>query len=284
MDLASGAPFNWPLYEAIAAIPNDHWWEEPEGVSEEIKRAQARYLADTLKEGVEFAPSGRLTLVPQPFKESEHLGELVEMVRVTLELATANLSNGLSPTCYQAQLIERALTRYGNDPHRIEMTFEQAKASLMQDMAEEAIPSSPANRDLVQTLGDAAGSIRDSDPEIAEKRERLNRIRLGQLSHEDAAKVAKVAVAVADISEGVLKEDLLEDRFRLPGATRDDGLLDPVVPIGGAERNATLEAQLRVYSRLAKVWLFLKPKSREQFVAEVSMLTGIIAFIVAVAL
>ena len=65
----------------------------------------------------------------------------------------------------------------------------------------------------------------------------------------------------------MLRDDLLEDRFRLPGVRRDAGVPDLVVPVGAAERNAALEAQaahLRLYSRLAKVWLYLKGLDSEE--------------------
>ncbi len=283
--MLAGRPLDWELQKAVALIPDEVWEKGAEAVADEIAKTEAERLADVIRETIEYSANGRLTLVPQPFKETKHLSQLLDVVQDTLDLATGNLSNGLSRDCYQAQLIERTLTRYGNDPHRIEMNFEQAKASLMQDMAEDGIPASSANRDLVQVLGDAAGSIRESDPEIAASRARMNKIRLAQMSDEDAATIAGVVIEVAEISEGILKEDLLEDRLRLPGVRRDDGVPDPIVSLGGAERNTTLEAQaaqLRIYSRLAKIWLFLKPKSREQFAAEVSALTGIISLIVAV--
>ena len=257
--LVRGEPLDWQLQNDIANIPDDEWMKGIDHIGGLIVHLESRRLADNIKEKIEFSSTGRLTVVPQAFNETQHLGQLLVVVRDTLDLASGNLRNGLPHDCYQVQVIDRALTRYGNDPQRIEMDFERAKVSLMQDMAEDSIPVSAANRDLVQALGDAAGSIRESNPDIAANRERLNRIRLSELSEEDAEKVAEVAVSVAEISEGTLKEDLLEDRFRLPGVKRDDGLPDPVVPIGGAERNAALEAQaaqLRVYSRLAKVWLF----------------------------
>jgi hypothetical protein len=163
------------------------------------------------------------------------------------------------------------------------MDFERARFSLIEDIAADAIPASAPNRDLIQALSDAAGAIRDSDPEIARNRERLNRIRLEQVSSQDAARIAEAAEQVAEISEGVLRDDLLEDRFRLPGVRRSSGAPDPVVPLGAAERNAALEAQaarLRLYSRLAKVWLFLKANHVE--IGIVGSLAGVIGTIITV--
>jgi len=264
--MLNGTPMPWDLQEKVALIDQEVWEKGTQAVAEEIAKIEASFIAGTVKESIIETPLGKLTLVPQPFKETRHFGQLMDTLRDTLEFATADFRNGLSRECYQALMIERMLTRYANDPQRVEMDCERVKVSLMQDMAEDTIPTSAANRDLVQTLGDVAGSIRESDAEIAANRVRLNRIRLAEISPEDGACIAEVAVEVAAISEGVLQQDLLEDRFRLPGVQRGDGVPDPIVPLGGAERNEGLEAQaaqLRLSSRLAKTWLYLKEHSIE---------------------
>lgn len=281
--MLNGEPLPWELQEKVALIPEEDWEEGPERVAEVIRRIEAEFIGNTLKERIEFSVSGRLTLVAQPVGEERQLGYLLDTVQDALDLATAGLRNELPDDSYQARLLRRTFTRYANDPQRIEMDFERARVSLVEDMAAEAIPASAANRDLIQSLSDAAGSIRDSNPEIAESRDRLNRIRLAQVSPEQGAQIAEIAVQVAAISEDILREDLLEDRFRLPGVRSDDAVPDPVVPIGAAERNAALEAQaaqLRLYSRLTKVWLFLKENDRE--IAIVGSLASIIGLIVSV--
>ncbi|MEM9765285.1 MAG: hypothetical protein AAF968_22760 [Pseudomonadota bacterium] len=196
------------------------------------------------------------------------------------------MSNGLPETCYLAQKLKRALTRYANEPQRLEMEFEDSKVVLATEMAEQVIPSSSANRGLMQAVSDAAGSIRESDPEIAESRDRLKRIRLGNVSEDEGRKIEAAAVAVAEASEGILRDDLLEDRFYLPGVRRGNGIPGPVVPLGGAERNATLEAQaaqLRVASRLAKVWLYVEEhplKVAGTTLSVVSSLASIISLVI----
>lgn len=281
--LIEGKPLDWKILREVLRIPDEDWEKGPERIAEVIRRIEAEFIGNTLKERIEFSVSGRLTLVAQPVGEERQLGYLLDTVQDALDLATAGLRNELPDDSYQARLLRRTFTRYANDPQRIEMDFERARVSLVEDMAAEAIPASAANRDLIQSLSDAAGSIRDSNPEIAESRDRLNRIRLAQVSPEQGAQIAEIAVQVAAISEDILREDLLEDRFRLPGVRRDDAVPDPVVPIGAAERNAALEAQaaqLRLYSRLTKVWLFLKENDRE--IAIVGSLASIIGLIVSV--
>ena len=281
--LLKGHPLDWDLQREVALIPDGDWQKGPEHIAQLIEEIEARFLANTLAERIELAPSGRLTLVPQAFPEDRHLGLLIATVRDALDLATSGIRNELPEDAYQVRLLRRTFARYANDPQRIEMDFERARVSLIEDIAADAIPASAPNRDLVQALSDAAGTIRDSDPEIARNRERLNRIRLGQVSPEDAARIAEVAEQVAEISEGVLRDDLLEDRFRLPGVRRDAAVPDSVVPLGAAERNAALEAQaaqLRLYSRLTKVWLFLK--ENEGNVQLVGALFGIVGTIVTV--
>jgi hypothetical protein len=281
--LLNSKPVDLNVQKDIGWIPLKEWVDGPSHIARLIAEIEARYLADAVAERIELAPSGRLALVSQDFPNDRHLGLLIDTVRDALDLATSGIRNELPEDAYQVRLLRHTFARYGNDPQRIEMDFERARVSLIEDIAADAIPASAPNRDLVQALADAAGAIRASDPEIAENRERLNRIRLGKVSPEDAARIAEAAEKVAEISEGVLRDDLMEDRFRLPGVRRSSGVPDPVVPVGTAERNAALEAQaaqLRLYSRLAKVWLFLKAHDRE--IALVGSLASIVGLIVAV--
>lgn len=294
--MLDGQPMDWELQKRVALIPDEDWRKGPEHVAALIEAIRARYVAEAVAERIELSQSGRLTLVPQEFPKDRHLGHLIDTVRDALDLATSSQKNELPKDCYQARLLRQTFGRYGNDPQRIEMDFERARVSLIDDMASDSIPASAANRDLIQSLADAAGAIRESDPDIAATRDRLNRIRLGQISREDAEKVADVAAQVAVLSEDAFAEDLLEDRFRLPGVRRDTNAPDPIVPVGAPERNAALEAQaaqVRLYSRLTKTWLYLKAFDRKELarlmdtpevriVSLLGSLSSIIAFIVTV--
>lgn len=116
-------------------------------------------------------------------------------------------------------------------------------------------------------MSDVAASIRDGNPDIAEARARHNRLRMGQISDAEGRKIAAVAEDVAEISEGLLHDDLLEDRYRLPGVTRDDAVPDPVIPFGPAMRNRALEtrdATIRLSARLAQIWLYLQRFDRQE--------------------
>lgn len=295
--MLDGTPMDWALQEAVALIPDDDWQQGAAHVAGLIETLSAEFIASTHKEGIRLSAAGRLTLVPTDFKADRQLGLLIDTVEDALELATGGIRNELPEDAYQVRLLRRTFQRYANDPQRIEMDFERARASLIEDMAQDAIPASSANRDLVRCLDDGARAIRDSDPEIAGNRERLNRLRLARISEEDAQKVAAIAQEVAALSEGILQEDLNEDRFRLPGVRRDASVPDPVVPLGAPERNAALEgqaAQIRLYSRLTRTWLYLKSFDRAelsrllhteeaQVVGLIGSLGSIIGLIVALA-
>ncbi|MEO1024821.1 MAG: hypothetical protein AAFX07_04605 [Pseudomonadota bacterium] len=280
--MLTGEPMDWALQEQIILSVQEETWEAGAGaVAKAIREIEARHLGKALAETIELTPSGRLSLVPNPFKETKQLGQLLDIVRDNVELATGDMSNGLTETGFVAQKIQRATTRYANDPQRLEMEFEDVKVAIATEIAEDVIPSSTANRALMQSVSDAAGSIRESDPEIAANRERLNRIRLSDISEDEGQQIADVAVQVADISDGVLRDDLLEDRFYLPGVRRDDDVPGPIVPLGGAQRNEALQAQaaqLRVASRLAKVWSYVQENPGKTFdrVAGLASIIGLI--------
>ncbi|MEO0700776.1 MAG: hypothetical protein AAFY80_01430 [Pseudomonadota bacterium] len=280
--MLTGNPLPWDLQEVVALIDDEDWEAGPERVAERIREIEARYIANTLKEEVTFSASGRLTLIATPVNRSGLLGQLLDTVEDAVDLTLSAPRNELTEESHQIRIIRNALNRYANDAQRLEMDFERAKALQLTDIANEALPPSAANNDLAQTLADAAGALRDSDRDIARNRETLNRIRLAQLSDKDGQKIAAVAVEVANASEGTLREDLLEDRYRLPGVRRADGVPDPIVPMGAPERNAGLEAadaQLRIASRLTKVWGFLRDKKEDIGLA--GSIASIIALIIA---
>jgi hypothetical protein len=262
----AGDPLPWELQEMVALIPNEIWEAGPEAVAKEIARIEAEYLAGSVAEDIVFSERGRLTLVPQPIKEADHLGYLLETVDDALDLAVAG-HNELTEESYQARLIRRTLSRYANDPQRIEINFERARVSLVEGIAAEDLPASPATRDLIQSLSDAAGSIRESNPDVARNRERLNRIRLGEITADQARQIAKVAEGVAEDSEEFLQDELLEGIRRLPGVRRDDPVPDAIIPFPTAERNIALEqrdAQVLLFARLSKIWLYVKSIDREE--------------------
>jgi hypothetical protein len=262
----AGDPLPWDLQVQIALIPNDIWEAGPDAVAAEIEKRKTEFLARSVAEEIVLSERGRLTLVPQPVREADHLGYLLETVDDALDLAVAG-HNELTEESYQARLIRRTLSRYGNDPQRIEINFERAKVSLMEGIACDDLPASPANRDLIQSLSDAAGSIRESNPDIARNRERLNRIRLADMTEAQAQQIAKVGEAVAADSEDFLEEELLEGVRRLPGVRRDDPVPDAIIPLPTAERNIALEqrdSQVILFSRLSKIWLYVKSLDREE--------------------
>lgn len=285
--MRKGEPLPWALQEQVALIGKDDdfkiWEEGPAAIAAEIKKIEARHIAGLLREEIALSEDNKLIVVPAEIRDPRHLGHLLETVEESLELATSGTRNELAVDCFQARLIRQTIQRYGNDPQRIETNFERARVSLLEDIAADDLPASAGNRDLIQSLADAAGAIRESDPEIKANREKLNRIRLAAVSTEEGAAIASVVDQLVEVSEGDLKADWIEDRQRLPGVKRDDAIPDPVVPLGAAERNAVLEAQaaqVRVYSRLTKTWLFLREHNVELGV--LSGLTGIIGFVITI--
>lgn len=235
--------------------------------------------------------------MPQPLQEQQHLGHLLETVEDALDLGVSG-ANELTEESYQARLIRKSLSRYANDPQRIEINFERAKVSLAEGIAADELPASPANRDLIQSLSDATGSIRESNPDIARNRERLNRIRLSGMTPEQAETIAEAAETIAEISEDGLRDELHEGIRRLPGVCRDDPIPDDIIPFPTAERNIALEqkdAQLLLFSRLAKTWLYLKSFDREELgrvldtpeaklIGMISGLSSVVGLIIAIAI
>ena len=283
--MVTGQPLSWDLqYRDAIEIQGTDWEAGAERVAERIAEIEASGVSRLLRERVELSETQRLRFVPLQAANDTLLPYLLDTVRDSLDQATSQLSNGLPKGAYQAQIITRALERYANDPQRIEMDFERARASLMGDMAEDAIPSTAANRDLIQNLGDAAAAIRDSNAEIAEARERLNRLRFEQLSEEDGRRIADAAEAVAAVAEDDSAKELREDALWLPGVQRGNAVPENAPPLGTPERNVVLEAQaaqLRVVSRLAKTWLYLKSLDRSERITLIGTIASVISVIVA---
>ncbi|MBO6789678.1 MAG: hypothetical protein JJ894_03990 [Dinoroseobacter sp.] len=277
-----GTPLDWALQTQIALIDNAIWEQGPEAVADKIREIEARSVANMLAERIDVTPAGRLTLVPQPFSSSPTVGLLLQTLEDALDDGTREGQNYLTEQSYQVVLLRRTLTRYGNDPQRIEMDVERARTSLLKDIAEDILPATTGNQDLVQVLEDIGGTLRLDDPEIARNRERLNKVRLGRISEDVGRQIAKVAVDVAAISDGLLQEDLLEDQYHLPGVTQETAELDPIISLGAAERNSVLEAQaaqLRLASRLTRVWLYLKANKAQIIMNGVSVLGGLASII-----
>ncbi|MGB0507958.1 MAG: hypothetical protein ACPGGK_17360 [Pikeienuella sp.] len=256
-DVYSGRLFDWRIQREVALIDDSVWTAGPKAVAEEITRIQASFLAQTAPqaETIELNPeTNRFRAVPIPTNNPKLLAATLSQVSDALDDTLSLPSNGLTERSRETRVIQRVVSRYGNDPQRVEMDFTSVASGLRRQIHEtEDLPPTEDNLALLGAVEDAVLAIRETHPEVAENRATLAKAKLKELSEEDKQALADAAPTLIEISEGALAEDFINDIPAMTGATDD---WRPIPATDGVTRQAdgVGSATARTASRTAKIW------------------------------
>jgi hypothetical protein len=113
-------------------INHEIWEAGPEAVATEIERIQAEHFTNQhpLAETIQLNPeTNRFYVTPTPIQNAPLIGTLLPRVQDSVEDATLG-NNGLNDQSRKVRVLSRTLTRYANDPQRIEMDFTSVAVGL----------------------------------------------------------------------------------------------------------------------------------------------------------
>lgn len=260
--LLNGKPLDWNLQRQIALIPHLEWLKGPENISQLIDDLVARHLAARLplSETIAFnEDTNRFHAIPAPIANPPLLGASLTQVADALEDVLADPSNGLHDRSREVRVLQRTLTKYGNDPQRIEMDFTSLHAGLTRQIVVGELPPSEELLGLQHALEEGAQAIRATHPDVADNRRIVEAQKIAEMTPEQKALLAEAQPMLEAITEGALQEDfatdipfLLEDRHRIAV---------PPPALGAPERNPALAGQdeiHRAFGRSAQIGVLLK--------------------------
>ncbi|NTB88354.1 hypothetical protein G6M36_25585 [Agrobacterium tumefaciens] len=182
------------------------------------------------------------------FKIVANLAAKPNLLRTTLSRVEdalndclASASNGLSEQDHEVHKIRRMLSKYADDPQRIEMDATSARNSILKKIRTQELPKSAEIEDLTDALRDAAQGIRGTDPDIAENRHILQSTTIPELSPDVIQIIQDAAPVIEAITEGELQKQMRDDiavladyNGQLSGVGRCDGFgHDEIVRVTG---------------------------------------------------
>jgi hypothetical protein len=222
--ILNGNVENLEFHRRVALIDQEVWEAGADAVAEAIAEIEAEWLAeqwalDTVKfdsDNAKFFTEARPTSLPSL------LSATLSQVEDALEDVLNDDCNGLNERSRDVKVLRRTLTKYGNDPLRIEMNFTSVHRSLTRQIVVGDLPASEENISLQEALEEAAQGIRGSDPEVEAHRNLLDRQKIKEMDAAQKALVEEAAPMLEAISEGAMQETfredvafLLEPRFRV---------------------------------------------------------------------
>jgi hypothetical protein len=262
--MLDGTPMDWGLQLQVALIEDTIWNAGSEAVATEIEVIKAQFLAEKvpLAESLEFDDeSGTFRIIPREVTKPDLLDATLSQVEDALNDVLADPSNGLNDRSREVLVLRRSLTKYSNDPQRLEMDFTSVHTGLTRQIVVEDLPPSEANLALQRALEEGAQAVRATHSDVAENRSILNTQKIAELTEDQNTKLAKAQPLLEAISSGVMQENfredityLLEERFRV------------LVPqLGTADRNPVLagyDEKRRTFGRLARIaiWIIKSPQ------------------------
>jgi len=247
------------LLTDIALIPDADWESGAEhvaGLIAEIERkyqpSEADRLSDALPmvETVAVNPeTGLFHTIPQPLQNPPLIGAVLSRVQDALEDALRG-HNCITENSREFRVVTRVVTRYGNDPQRIEMDFTDLVQGMRRQFEIDDLPRTEDNLALFGAIEDGVRAIRATHPEVATNRALLAVQVMAELTPQDRTLLEEVVPLLEAICDPPMAEDFREDIAemlvpRLPGAYR-------FTPGGKAP---ALPGEVRTFSRAAKVSL-----------------------------
>lgn len=185
--------------------------------------------------------TGAFNIVAKLAIKPNFLRTTLSSVEDALDDCLASPSNGLSEQDHEVRKIRRMLSKYAEDPQRIEMDATSARNSILRKVRTEELPHSDEIQDLTDALRDAAQSIRGTDSDIAENRQILQSTNIPQVSPEVIQAIQDAAPVLDVITEGDLQEQMRDDIAvlaeydgQLGSVTRRDGFgHDEIIRVAG---------------------------------------------------
>ncbi len=256
----SGKHLDWDLQYAVADLPSEDWDQGPDWIADKISEIEANFLGRRLPlaETISYSSdTGRLLAIPQPVAKPDLLGATLSQIADTLDDVIASPSNGMNERSREYIVLNRTITKYGNDPQRVEMDLTSVYGGIARQIVSDELPASEENLALQKALQEGAQGIRATHPEIAKNREILAGQALAELSDSDKETLAAAHPMLEEISEGQLREDWQED---IPFLLQNRHRVGPPM-MGPVVRNEVLAGyneKVRVFSRAAKIMMLLK--------------------------
>ena len=257
--LLEGRAPDWELWHDVALIEDEVWKAGPEAVAREIELVSAALVAKRLPlaEDIVVDPAtGLFNVRARPIAKPDLLGATLGQIADALEDVLADPSNGLRETSADTRRLRRTLTRYANDPQRIEMDLTTAYGSITRQIAVEDLPASDTNMALLASLQEGALGIRATDAQVAENRRLLQGQAFREMDAAGREALRAAAPVLEAITEGRLAEEMREDIAvlverpawpALPGVTRDK---DAMVP--------GQDEMVRVFGRAARMAVMIR--------------------------
>lgn len=174
--------------------------------------------------------TGAFNMVAASAAKPDLLKATLSQIEDALDDCIASQSNGLSEQDHDVRKLRRMLSKYTDDPQRIEMDATSVRNSILNKIRTEELPRSEAIQDLLNALRDAAQGIRATDANVAENRRILQSVSLKPLSPDAVKAIQAAAPVLEEITEGALQEQMKDDlavlaeyEGQLGGVSRRDG-------------------------------------------------------------
>lgn len=246
---------NWGLAFELIKIPDEIWERGAEAVATEIERIQAKHftIQHPLAETIQLNPeTNRFYTTPTPVRNAPLIGALLSRVQDSIEDATLG-KNGLNEQSREVRVLNRTLSRYSNDPQRVEMDFTSVAVGLRRQIYDTSeLPNSEDNLALLEAVEDGVRGIRAAHPDVAENRLILAQQSMRELPQDKIELLEDALPMLVAMSEDVMAEDFAAD---IPALINDALLPLPngAPPLAGADK-AT-----RIFNRVAHMQLKYDP-------------------------
>lgn len=260
---------DWDFCEQVAMIDNDVWDAGPEAVGEAIRQLQLKDISAANAGDVQFGTPNKLDYIPATLSTAPLLGTLLSRLEDTVEDIGADLANELPPHCHPMRIVTRSFQKYANDPQRLEMDFTDVQMILFEGIADNTYPATSPVKGLMRQLDDTVNVLRDEHTKIRENRDRLNRLRIANLTPKTITTALETLEVLAEKSDPTLLNIIHEGNAALGSAATDIGIQNNAPTLPGAARNPALSAEhvsaiQRVASISAKVVIYLKGFDRAE--------------------
>lgn len=241
--LSKGAE-KYPISEA-------DWQQGPKHIAAMIAGIQAKFLSAKTPQAEKLvfdSKTATFSAVPIKVENPQLLAATLSQVSDALDDAMANPGNGLSEHSRENRVLTRTVTKYGNDPQRIEMDFTAVAIGLRRQFEVKDLPKSEENLALLDAVEEGARAVRASHAEVAENRAVLAHQALLELPDADKQTLQDMVPVLVAISNDALGADFRADVAEL--------INDALLPLpSGAPRLPAMDPAVRVFGRVSRMKL-----------------------------
>lgn len=195
--------------------------------------------------------TGAFNIVAKSAAKPNFLRATLGQIEDALDDCLESPSNGLSEQDHEVRKLRRMLSKYADDPQRIEMDATSVRNGILAKIGTEELPRSEEIQGLLDALRDAAQGVRGTDPDIAENRRILDSADTTRISEDSVKAIVEAAPVLEAITEGELQQQMQDDLAIL---AEYDGQL------GGLSRSDGFghDEITRVVGRAARILLWIK--------------------------